>query len=169
MFGIISTASWKHIVLLMSQLVSVETANHNHLRSFQLFLMLIALFLSMKLENSCKTYFVHHRTSTLFVLPNGCWRLESVVHRSVELLHHPLHAGGCQRRAAGKVPSIICPSLQYWAAKANKQRIICLFCRCMGVRQHGRTRRSGWWRASLGLQVHSNTSGIPCCDFGQRT
>ncbi len=169
MFGIISTASWKHIVLLMSQLVSVETANHNHLRSFQLFLMLIALFLSMKLENSCKTYFVHHRTSTLFVLPNGCWRLESVVHRSVELLHHPLHAGGCQRRAAGKVPSIICPSLQYWAAKAKKQRIICLFCRCMGVRQHGRTQRSGWWRASLGWQVHSNTSGIPCCDFGQRT
>ncbi len=168
MFGIISTASWKHIVLLMSQLVSVETANHNHLRSFQLFLMLIALFLSMKLENSCKTYFVHHRTSTLFVLPNGCWRLESVVHRSVELLHHPLHAGGCQRRAAGKVPSIICHRYSIGLLKQTNKEY--LFVLQMYGRKAAWEDPAKWVMESFPwVQVHSNTSGIPCCDFGQRT
>lgn len=45
MFGIISTAFWKHIVLLMSQLVSEATANHKdaYLRNSQLLLMMVSI------------------------------------------------------------------------------------------------------------------------------
>lgn len=41
------------------------------------------------------------RTPALPVVSHGRGGIQGLVHRPVELLHHPLHAGGCTRRTPG--------------------------------------------------------------------
>ena len=47
------------------------------------------------------------RTSSLLVLSHGRGGIQGLVHWPLELLHHPLHVGGCTRGTSGNKPSYI--------------------------------------------------------------
>lgn len=87
---------WHHLnrFLEMHSSSDVTIGRRSNTRLMKTFLIDITI-------NILRVLFVVRRTSALPVVSHGRWGIQSLVHRPVELLHHPLHAGGRTGRTSG--------------------------------------------------------------------